>query len=31
MHIDIDHGTVEAETPAYISAAYDGMVLEFEG
>ena len=28
MHIDIDHATVEAETPAHIRAAYDGMVLE---
>jgi len=30
MHIDMDHATVEAETPAHISAAYDGMVLEFQ-
>ncbi|MCB2116039.1 MAG: MBL fold metallo-hydrolase [Rhodobacteraceae bacterium] len=30
MHIDLDHQTVEDETPAHISAAYDGMVLEFE-
>ncbi|MGB3316792.1 MAG: MBL fold metallo-hydrolase [Albidovulum sp.] len=29
MHIDLDHATVEAETPDHISAAYDGMVLEF--
>lgn len=28
MHIDLDHATVEAETPAHVSAAYDGMVLE---
>lgn len=28
MHIDMDHATVEAETPAHVSAAYDGMVLE---
>lgn len=28
MHIDMDHATVEAETPAHISAAYDGMVLD---
>lgn len=28
MHIDLDHGAVEAETPAHIHAAYDGMVLE---
>lgn len=30
MHIDIDHATVEAETPDHVSAAYDGMVLEYE-
>lgn len=30
MHIDIDHAAVEAETPDHISAAYDGMVLEYE-
>ncbi|MGB5837206.1 MAG: MBL fold metallo-hydrolase [Albidovulum sp.] len=30
MHIDMDHSAVEAETPAHISAAYDGMVLEYE-
>jgi phosphoribosyl 1,2-cyclic phosphate phosphodiesterase len=29
MHIDLDHATVEAETPDHISAAYDGMVLEY--
>lgn len=29
MHIDLDHAVVEAETPDHISAAYDGMVLEF--
>lgn len=29
MHIDIDHATIEAETPAHVLAAYDGMVLEF--
>ena len=28
MHIDLDHATVEAETPPHISAAYDGMVLD---
>ena len=28
MHIDLDHTMVEAETPAHVSAAYDGMVLE---
>ncbi len=30
MHIDIDHATVEAETPDNVSAAHDGMVLEYE-
>lgn len=29
MHIDLDHTAVEAETPDHVSAAYDGMVLEF--
>lgn len=29
MHIDLDHAVVEAETADHISAAYDGMVLEF--
>lgn len=29
MHNDLDYRTVEAETPDHISAAYDGMVLEF--
>ncbi|MGB0507024.1 MAG: MBL fold metallo-hydrolase [Pikeienuella sp.] len=29
MHIDIDHATVEAETPDHITAAYDGRRLEF--
>jgi phosphoribosyl 1,2-cyclic phosphate phosphodiesterase len=29
MHVDLDHATVEAETPAHITPAYDGMVLEF--
>jgi phosphoribosyl 1,2-cyclic phosphate phosphodiesterase len=27
MHIDLDHATVEQETAAHISAAFDGMVL----
>ncbi|MCA0920651.1 MBL fold metallo-hydrolase [Pseudooceanicola nanhaiensis] len=27
MHIDLDHATVEAETPGHVSAAYDGMIL----
>lgn len=30
MHIDLDYATIEAETPDHISAAYDGMVLEYE-
>jgi phosphoribosyl 1,2-cyclic phosphate phosphodiesterase len=29
MHIDLDHTAVEAETPANVRAAYDGMVLEY--
>jgi phosphoribosyl 1,2-cyclic phosphate phosphodiesterase len=29
MHVDLDHAAVEAETPDNVSAAYDGMVLEF--
>jgi phosphoribosyl 1,2-cyclic phosphate phosphodiesterase len=29
MHIDLDHSEVEAETPDHVSAAYDGMVLDF--
>jgi phosphoribosyl 1,2-cyclic phosphate phosphodiesterase len=29
MHIDLDHAAVEAETPAHVSAAYDGMVLDY--
>lgn len=29
MHIDLDHTAVETETPAHVSAAFDGMVLEF--
>ncbi|MEO0390838.1 MAG: MBL fold metallo-hydrolase [Pseudomonadota bacterium] len=28
MHIDLDHATVDAETPAHITPAYDGMVIE---
>ncbi len=28
MHIDLDHAAVEAETPANVSAAFDGMVIE---
>ena len=28
MHIDLDHATVEAETPAHITPAHDGMVID---
>jgi phosphoribosyl 1,2-cyclic phosphate phosphodiesterase len=28
MHIDLDHATIEDETPDHISAAFDGMVIE---
>lgn len=30
LHIDLDHDVLEAETPAHVAAAYDGMVLEFD-
>lgn len=30
MHIDLDHDTVEAETPPHVSPAHDGMTLTFE-
>ena len=30
MHIDLDYATVEAETPANVTPAYDGMTLIFE-
>lgn len=30
MHIDLDYETVEAETPAHVTPAYDGMVLRYE-
>ena len=30
MHNDLDHATVEAETPPHVRAAYDGMVLDYE-
>ncbi|MBR9844332.1 MAG: MBL fold metallo-hydrolase [Rhodobacteraceae bacterium] len=30
MHIDLDHATVEDETPDHISAAYDGMQITYE-
>lgn len=28
MHIDLDHATVEAETPPHVHAGYDGMMIE---
>ncbi|WP_370222790.1 MBL fold metallo-hydrolase [Pararhodobacter marinus] len=28
MHVDIDHATIESETPDHVQAAFDGMVLE---
>ena len=28
MHNDLDHAVVQAETPAHVDAAYDGMVIE---
>lgn len=30
MHIDLDHSTVENETPQNIKAAYDGMTLSYQ-
>lgn len=27
MHIDLDHATVQADTPAHVDAAFDGMTL----
>lgn len=30
MHIDLDHSTLEAETPDHISAAFDGMRLSYD-
>lgn len=29
MHIDLDHARIEAETPAHVTPAHDGMVVEF--
>ena len=31
MHIDLDYARVCAETPAHVTAAYDGMVLDVAG
>lgn len=30
MHIDLDYAEVDAETPAHVTPAYDGMVLRYE-
>jgi phosphoribosyl 1,2-cyclic phosphate phosphodiesterase len=30
MHIDLDHDALQAETPAHITPAYDGMTLTYE-
>jgi len=30
MHVDLDHATLDAETPDHVTPAYDGMVLEFD-
>jgi phosphoribosyl 1,2-cyclic phosphate phosphodiesterase len=29
MHIDLDYETVDRETPAHITPAYDGMVITY--
>lgn len=29
MHIDLDYQTVEEETPAHVTPAYDGMILRY--
>ncbi|HSF65706.1 MAG TPA: MBL fold metallo-hydrolase [Paracoccaceae bacterium] len=28
MHVDLDHATVDAETPAHVTPAHDGMVID---
>ena len=30
MHIDLDHATVEAETPANVTPAHDGMTISYD-
>jgi phosphoribosyl 1,2-cyclic phosphate phosphodiesterase len=30
MHIDLDYDTLESETPAHITPAYDGMVIRYD-
>lgn len=29
MHVDLDYAVLDAETPAHVTPAYDGLVLEF--
>lgn len=31
MHVDLDHATVAAETPAHVIPAHDGMILRLPG
>jgi phosphoribosyl 1,2-cyclic phosphate phosphodiesterase len=31
MHIDLDHATVAAETPANVTPAHDGMTISYDG
>lgn len=30
LHIDLDHDTLEAETPGHVTPAHDGMTVEYE-
>ncbi len=30
MHLDLDYAEIEAETPAHITPAYDGMTISYE-
>ena len=30
MHIDLDYATVDAESPAHVTPAHDGMTIEYE-
>jgi phosphoribosyl 1,2-cyclic phosphate phosphodiesterase len=30
MHIDLDHATVAAETPANVTPAHDGMTISYD-
>lgn len=29
LHVDLDHGALDAATPAHVTPAHDGMVIEF--